>query len=70
MLVVKTYTIMPAATAMAMSNSVAMIGEIALAEVNRMFQSGVGDYITRVNKFFGSRTQISNSRGYLAAHSG
>ena len=41
MLVVKTYTIMPAATAMAMSNSVAMIGEIApLAKVNRIFQSG------------------------------
>ncbi len=39
MLVVKTYTIMPAAMAIAMSKSVAIIGEIALDAVNRMFQS-------------------------------
>ncbi len=39
MLIVKTYTIMPAATAIAMSSSVAIIGEIAFLEVNRTFQS-------------------------------
>ncbi len=42
MLIVKTYTIMPAATAIAMSSSVDMIGEIAFLEVNRTFQSAGG----------------------------